>query len=210
MTTKHSNNNIWSAFPLVYGVAFLFAITKAVFAFWADDLPSHFITSFPNHADQIYAKWSLNIFTTAVGFFVLILYFRLELFEHNNEIPDLERKGKAWRLFEYFSRVVIVTIITLKIIQWSDYKSLFTFYFLLTSAFAIWIIVLNSAALPFTAQQKYTYLLLPFLSFALLLLEPISAAFAVTALILIAALTALGAVIEFLYIIKPYIRQPEY
>lgn len=170
--TNHSQHVVMpSAFPLVYGMAFIATLVRAFIDFQSSGLPLHIKQALIEPQDQSAAWTSLTVFAFVVSIYVFVLYLRLELFEHKPLLPRIAYMTQRWRRLEFALRVLIVTLITLKLARWSDFASLLMFHLFLTLLFCLWMFHLRSAAHQASHLRAITYLALPLFTFLLILFE---------------------------------------
>lgn len=145
MTDTVLEGPIKSAFPVVYGTAFFFTLTRSFIEFCASGLPQHLIDAFPNAGDQRAAWTSLVLLAFAISLYVFMLYMRLEFFESKPDLPKIAVMPPWWRRSEFFLRLIIIAFITLMLTRWSGLSSLLVFHMILTFLFCVWILLLQLA-----------------------------------------------------------------
>lgn len=146
--TTGSGTKSWvaPAFSLVYGAAFAATLYASCLQFYELGLPDRIKAALPTPEDQSAAFTSLVIFAVTVSIYIFVLYLRLELFEHGSIPAEPSKITTEWRISEFVLRLIAVTLITLKLIKWTDFGSLLQFHFCLTVVLCAWLFNLRRVA----------------------------------------------------------------
>jgi hypothetical protein len=100
-----------------------------------------------------------------------MLYMRLEFFESEPDLPKIAVMPPWWRRTEFILRLIIVGLITLKLMRWSDLSSLLVFHMILTFLFCVWILLLQRADNSPPPNRALWYFALPGVTLVALLFE---------------------------------------